>query len=133
MLTGGCFCGRLRHEIRATPFNATLCHCADCRRISGASAVAWFSVRPEDFAIVLGTPRRFTSSAGIIRAFCPDCGTPLSYQRADLPDEIDITTATLDDPRLVPPQDQTHVRDRLAWSTTLESLPEFLDARPPRP
>jgi hypothetical protein len=40
---------------------------------------------------------------------------PLTYQRVDLPDALDIATATLDHPDLVPPRDRTHVRDRIAW------------------
>ena len=105
MLTGGCFCGQLRYEIRGTPFNCTICHCVDCRRVAGSPAVAWFSVRPADIAFLSGAPHRFASSKGVTRGFCRQCGTPLTYQRDDLPDELDITTATLDQPEQVPPLD----------------------------
>ena len=44
MLTGGCFCGRVRYEARGPAFNRTSCHCSICRRTSGAPFVAWFSV-----------------------------------------------------------------------------------------
>ena len=36
MLTGGCFCGRVRYEARGPAFNRTSCHCSICRRTSGA-------------------------------------------------------------------------------------------------
>jgi len=32
MLTGGCFCGRVRYEAGGVPFNRTNCHCSICRR-----------------------------------------------------------------------------------------------------
>ena len=31
------------------------------------------------------------------RRFCSLCGTPLSFQRGDLPEEIDITLSSLDE------------------------------------
>jgi len=123
MLKGGCACGRVRYEADGTPYNATICHCTDCRRSSGAPLVAWFSVPTAALRFTAGAPRRFASSAVAERGFCPDCGTSLTYQRHDLPEEIDITTASLDDPAQVPPQDHTWARSRLAWVHIADGLP----------
>ena len=130
-LTGGCFCGRVRYEVRAAPFNATLCHCADCRRVTGAPAVAWFSVHPRDFVMRGAPPRRATSSPGVVRAFCDTCGTALTYARADLPDEVDVTTSSLDAPERVPPGDQTWFADRVRWMDGVAALPAHRGKRPP--
>ena len=35
MISGRCLCGRIRYEVRGTPFHETLCHCDDCRRDYG--------------------------------------------------------------------------------------------------
>jgi hypothetical protein len=123
MLTGGCLCGAIRYEVGGVPFNATLCHCADCRSVAGAPAVAWFSARPLDLRFVAGSPNTFDSSAGVRRGFCPACGTPLTYQSAA--DEIDITTCSLDHPEAVPPVDQTWTRQRLPWIPVGDGLPCF--------
>ena len=56
MFEGGCFYGQIRYEAHGAPFNATLCHCADCRRVTGAPLVAWFSVARSDFQFVAGSP-----------------------------------------------------------------------------
>ena len=129
MITGGCFCRRVRYEVRGTPFNATLCHCGDCRCATGAPIVAWFSCPPAELVFVAGAPRAHASSAEVTRGFCGDCGTTLTYARADLPDEIDIATASLDRPEDVPPQDATQHRHRIGWIDTIASLPAVPAAR----
>jgi hypothetical protein len=41
MLTGGCFCGRVRYEARGPAFNRTSCHCSICRRTSCGTQLAF--------------------------------------------------------------------------------------------
>ncbi len=130
MLTGGCFCGRIRYEADGTPFHATICHCADCRRVAGSPCVAWFSLAASGLRFVAGVPRRFASSARAMRSFCPDCGTPLTFQHADCPAEIDITTCSLDDPGLVPPRDHVRTTGRLSWVHMDDGLREYPATRP---
>ena len=128
MLSGGCFCGAIRYQAAGTPFNQTNCHCSICRRTTGAPFVTWFSIRSTDFKIVNGEPSRFSSSEKGERFFCPRCGTQVAFRHADFPDEIDITTASLDDPELVPPRDNTHASSRLAWIVP-DGLPDYREQR----
>jgi hypothetical protein len=65
--------------------------------------VTWFSVRSSDFRITKGEPTLFNSTENGVRSFCARCGTQLIFQHADFPDEIDVTTGSLDNPELVPP------------------------------
>ncbi len=129
MLEGGCFCGRVRYQVSGTPFHSTVCHCVDCRRASGAPCFAWFSVRRDEIRIVAGTPTRYSSSSAVERTFCADCGTQLSWQSASLPDEIDIATATLDTPQLVPPRDHTWTSQKLPWLAIADGLPQIAGLR----
>ena len=121
-LAGGCFCGNIRYVISGTPRKATLCHCVDCRRAAGAPAVAWFSVERFGFSLTQGTPKRFRSSDHATRGFCADCGTPLIFEE-DRSDELDITTATLDDPNRVPPIDHAWATSRVAWDYLSPDIP----------
>ena len=123
-LTGGCHCGAVRYEARGEPFEASLCHCADCRRVSGAPALAWFTVRTADFAYVKGAPASYASSDRARREFCDSCGAQLTFVQHDLAGRhVDVTTASLDDPERVPPAEHIFTRSRLAWMSTLETLP----------
>jgi len=128
MLTGGCFCGAIRYEAEGTPFHETNCHCSTCRRTTGAPFIAWFSVHPSEFRIVKGKPMRFNTTEQGVRSFCSRCGTQLTFQRAELSDEIDVTTCSLDNPELVPPKDNTRTSSRLVWIVP-DGLPDYREAR----
>ena len=123
--TGGCLCGAVRYEARGAGFHATLCHCASCRRASGAPLVAWVSFAAAGFRFTAGEPRRLRSSSAVERSFCGACGTALTYRHDTLPDEIDVTTASLDDPAAFPPADQTWTGERIAWLADAHQLPAF--------
>lgn len=129
MLTGGCFCGRIRYEATGAPFNETNCHCSICRRTSGAPFVAWFSVPRSMFKLVRGEPSRFKSSAKGTRSFCPHCGTQLTFEHEDYADEIDVTTCSLDDPDRLAPRDHTRASSKLGWIKLADGLPEHREAR----
>lgn len=127
-LTGGCLCGAIRYEARGTPFHRTVCHCSICRRAAGAPMVAWFTVKPADFAFTAGQPSTYRSSAKAQRSFCPVCGTHLTF-KMDALDEIDVTACSLDDPEAVPPQDHTYVASQLSWVRLEDRLPLYPEAR----
>ena len=112
---GGCFCGTLRYRVDGAPTASAICHCASCRRASGAAAVAWVSFPLTRFRWIRGTPRAHRSSPGVERTFCERCGTPLTYARDALPGTIDVTTASLDEPARFPPTREVWIADRLAW------------------
>jgi hypothetical protein len=128
MLTGGCFCGRVRYETDAAPYNETNCHCSICRRTTGAPFVAWFSVARSQFRL-RGELSRFRSSGKATRGFCRDCGTQITFELDGAGDEIDVTTASLDEPNAVPPRDHTRTSSRLEWVKLGDGLPQFPEGR----
>lgn len=129
-LEGGCHCGAVRYQIAGHPFHLTLCYCAICRHVSGAPAVAWFSVPCSAFTMLRGSPRSYRSSKTATRSFCANCGTQLTFKADDMV-EIDVTTCSLDSPETLPPGDQTFVSSRLLWNRTIGRLPEHEKKRPP--
>jgi hypothetical protein len=130
MMTGGCQCGRIRYEIKGEPVDCTACHCDDCRRASGAPFTAWLSVRSDGFCVVAGRPRAYTSSPGVERTFCADCGTPLTYRHPAFADEVDVTAGSLDSPGDAPPQHHTWTSRKLAWVQIADGLPQHPRAWP---
>ena len=129
MLIGGCYCEAIRYETSADPVHPTLCHCVDCRRTAGAPAVAWFTVSQASFRLTAGSPTVFQSSPGATRTFCPACGTALTFASEAMPDAIDVTICSLDDPAKVAPRDHTFARSSLPWFTPRDGLPVFATTR----
>src|SRR5919109_3315766 len=101
--TGGCYCGKIRFAVKGEPRVCANCHCENCRRAVGAQAVAWVIVKSSDFEWQIGKPHRYKTDTGAFRTFCDSCGTSLTYETERRPDEIDITTASLDHPENFPP------------------------------
>jgi hypothetical protein len=130
MLKGGCFCRRVRYEAAGSAFDETNCHCSICRRTTGAPFVTWFSVSRSQFRLVCGEPARLRSTAKGTRSFCPQCGTQLTFEHADFPDEIDVTTCSLDAPEGLTPRDHTYTSSKLSWVKLADQLPEYQESRP---
>jgi hypothetical protein len=130
MLTGGCYCGAVRFEADGAPSHETNCHCSICRRTTGAPYVAWFTVPRARFRFVQGRPSRFRSTEKGTRTFCPTCGTQLTFEHADAPGAVDVTTCSLDDPERVPPKDHTRTSSKLPWVALADDLPRYPEARP---
>jgi hypothetical protein len=128
-MKGGCYCGRTRYEAAGTPFHETNCHCSICRRTTGAPFVAWFSVPRSHFRFVSGEPKRFNSTTKGARSFCPHCGTQLTFEHEDFPDEIDVTTCSLDNPEALPPRDHTWISSKLSWVKLPGDLPAYQKSR----
>lgn len=129
MLRGRCFCGFIRYVADGVPAFQTNCHCATCRRTSGAPFVTWFSLPSSAYRIESGEPARFASSEHGERTFCPRCGTPLTFTSNHFPGQIDITTCSLEEPDVVPPKDHTYVQSQLPWVKLADGLPRYRRAR----
>jgi hypothetical protein len=114
-IQGGCFCGAVRYRAAEPPRVSTNCHCADCRKACGAQAVAWVTFPVHSFAFVQGEPARFRSSPPVVRTFCCHCGTQLTFQHDKRGGEIDVTTASLDDPEAFPPEKEVFKEQKLSW------------------
>lgn len=73
---------------------------------------------------ITGETAFYASSENARRQFCPQCGTGLFYTNAAIfPGMIDVQTATLDDPDLVPPSEQIQLAERIGWMEHAHNLP----------
>ena len=132
-LTGRCCCGFVRYAAQGRPRFETNCHCETCRRTSGAAFLTWFTIAASGYRVIAGEPAGYASSEHGERTFCPRCGTPLTFRSSRSPEDIDVTTCSLDDPLRVPPQDHTYTHSQLAWIKLADGLPRFARARTDEP
>lgn len=130
MLKGHCCCGFVRYEVQGAPIHSSCCHCSVCRRASGAPLVAWFTVAPSAFRLTAGELASFRSSEHATRTFCARCGTPITFHSTRYPDEIDVTTGSLEDPEQIRPDAHVYVASGLRWVKLADGLPAHPDKRP---
>ena len=128
-ICGGCLCGAIRYEVGGEPSDVTHCHCADCRRSTGAPFVTWASFRRSDFRFSAGWPRE-QRWAGRFRSFCTNCGTALTLLDSQDSEEVEVSVASFDDPTVVRPRDHTWVEDRQPWIQLADDLPAHRRERP---
>ncbi|KAF2966771.1 hypothetical protein GQX73_g6787 [Xylaria multiplex] len=101
MPEGGCFCGKVRYSIEGEPLAKALCHCLDCRKITGSTYSTNVIVGGSGFKLLSGTPKSIgkTADSGkdIVSHFCGDCGSTLWRDGASFGDGKVIKAGTLDD------------------------------------
>jgi hypothetical protein len=129
-LAGACLCGAIAYEISAQPGDvADYCHCAQCRRASGAPVVAWVQVSPDRFRVTAGQARAFASSTHSTRWFCGACGSHL-YMTDAIGRSIGVTLATLDKPGAVLPTVHGWESERIPWFEVKDRLPRYSKSPP---
>ena len=67
----------------------------------------------------------YRSSPQAVRGFCGTCGTSISYEPADNPENIEVTSSIFDDPDRFAPTREIWVSHRLAWEQLDSALPSF--------
>jgi len=120
MIEGGCFCGSLRYAIDDGDYMVANCHCTMCRRTSAAPFVTWMIVPASAFHYQRGEPTVLKSSDKGTRYFCSSCGTPVACVISDHPEQIDVTTGSLDAPQDYPPTVAVHQDTKLPWLSQTE-------------
>jgi hypothetical protein len=119
----------MRYRAQAAPSSVTLCHCRSCRLASGAPSVGWVVVPKRHFCWLAGELSTFRSSPAVVRGFCGGCGTPLTYEHEDAPEDIELTLATLSSPDLAPTR-EIWLSEKLPWVTINPSLGHFRRGSP---
>ncbi|WP_343685048.1 GFA family protein [Asticcacaulis sp.] len=119
--TGGCQCGAVRFRVEGELGHASICHCRMCQKAYGNVFAPLVSVREATLTWSKAEPKRFQSSNFVQRGFCPDCGTPLTYEA---PDGVALSIAAFDDPVDIAPVIQFGTEGRLPWVNGLHALPE---------
>ena len=115
--TGGCLCGSVRYSVRGDHYKSGLCHCTDCRQVTGSAFLAYADWRPERF--------EYTGQIATYRgrSFCPTCGSRL-FSLND--HQAEIYLGTLDEaPNGVAPVAEGWVKRREHWLPPLSGIPQY--------
>jgi len=122
---GRCLCGKLQFELKGKPLWVAHCHCESCRRNTGSAVATFVGYRKEQLAYTRGKRKFYTSSPGVQRGFCADCGTPMTYEADRYPDEVHLYVSTLDNPGAYRPQVHVFFAERVPWMDLEDDLPRY--------
>lgn len=130
-IEGGCLCGGTRYRASGTPYKLVYCYCKWCRGATGAPVVAWNMYDQGQVEFIEGSPKKYPSSPGVLRGFCPTCGTPLWWEGMwdDKPIEM-VTTASLDDPEPYQPDRHASCHNQISWFDVADDLPRYQQSSP---
>ncbi len=120
--TGGCLCGSVRYEAHAPPIYASYCHCAMCRKSSGAPFTGFVQFADGTLHWTAGEAREYHSSPGVTRRFCGQCGSNLTFEAEGI---AFVTLGSLDTPELVDVKCHTYTASRLPGMEAADGLPHF--------
>jgi hypothetical protein len=133
-LTGGCLCGAVRYQSTGAIARRFLCHCRDCKRSGGGAFHFGLTVPRDGFRLLRGALKDYRSSGesgrGVVRRFCPLCGTGVLNELELRPDFVVIRAGTLDEPELVAPDYEVFARSKAGWLSTGD-IPSHPDMTPP--
>ena len=90
-------------------------HDDDCRRAIGSPLTIWIGYRPDQFRLTRGKPKSFSKTMGVVRTFCPDCGTSIGYADEGIPEELYVNIGFMDKPEGFPPQAHACWSQKLPW------------------
>jgi hypothetical protein len=124
---GSCHCGAIAWEGEVDPARASVCHCGDCQRLSGAAFRASVPVKAEDFVLLRGDPARYVKTAESgnrrVQAFCGHCSSPLYSADAVGAKIFSLRIGTLAERAELPPQRQIWCEAALPWTARLLDVP----------
>jgi hypothetical protein len=117
--TGGCQCGAVRFRVEGALTSVSICHCRMCQKAFGSFYAPLASALESGLEWTRGEPKRYRSSNHVLRGFCAECGTPLTYEA---PDGIALAIGAFDDPASVAPTKQWGIEAKLPYVDDLASL-----------
>jgi len=124
--TGGCLCGAIRYRASQAPRWAAHCHCSMCRKVSGAPFLTFVEFPEGTFAWTLGEPRPYRSSPGVMRRFCAECGSTLTFE----PDKmLFVALGSLDQAEHVQIESHCYTSTQLPQIKLADGLPSYPGAR----
>ncbi|MFA3917126.1 GFA family protein [Ruegeria hyattellae] len=121
-VTGQCYCGATRLSAAAAPLTVAYCHCADCRRWTGAPVGAFAAFDQNDLATNPALGDGTSHHPGVRRWNCGRCGSPLAATFDYLPGQVYVPIGVLDQADDLPPLLHCHADKGLRWLHIADGL-----------
>jgi hypothetical protein len=131
MIRGSCLCGGVRFEYARAVTQVGMCHCSQCRKVSGAASNAVIVVPEADLRWLAGEELRqtYTMPSGWRTTFCRTCGSPVP-QTLPRAQAYWVPAGLLDDDPGLRIGGHIWVGSKAAWDEIAGSAPQFEEGFP---
>ena len=126
--TGGCLCGAVRYQVRGALRPVVMCHCTQCRRVTGHVMAATAAYRADFELLAAEGLAWYRSSDEARRGFCARCGSTLFWDGRGR-NYLSIAAGTLDDSTGLATACHIHVTDKGGYYEIEPGVPQSADGR----
>ncbi len=128
MIRGSCLCGGIRFQYARAVTQVGMCHCSQCRKVSGTASNAVIVVPATDLEWTTGEELRqaYVRPSGWCTTFCRTCGSPVP-QKLPGAEAYWVPAGVLDDDPGLRVGGHIFVGSKAAWDEIAGSAPQFLE------
>ena len=120
-MNGSCACGTIRFTVTGTPQGVSVCHCSQCRKMSG---FAWSSAYLPESGIAIDGPVKWVAlSDAARRGICPECGAFL-FWKAHAEDTMSFALGAIDGPTGLTLEKHIFTADKGDYYTLSDGVPQ---------
>lgn len=125
MLAGRCQCGAVHYMVADAFGYAAVCHCTDCRKMTGSAFKPFAGIEREKMEVTTGGDNLMIfGEANNHDARCRACGS-LLYSLVREGAFVHVTLGTLVDEPAMRPQEHIFVGSKAPWYTINDDLPQY--------
>ena len=124
---GSCLCGEIQYAVHGPIGDLVQCHCQRCRKANGSAYAVNAPIAKADFRWLSGEAylARYSSSAGVERCFCRNCGSPIISIKVENPETYRLRIGTLDTPLEQSPTCHVFAASKAEWDQIYDDLPQY--------
>jgi len=124
-VSGHCYCKAIEFKVDGPEKFACFCYCESCQRAAGAPVVAWATYERSSLDVLRGEIHLHSSSSGVTRGVCAECGSSMTYENENRPGDVDISVICLDGPATPVMRAHIWTEDKQPWFKIGDDLPVF--------
>ena len=131
MIGGSCLCGGIRFHFARAVTQIGMCHCSQCRKVSGVASNAVIVVPAADLTWLSGEDLRetYAKPSGWRTTFCRRCGSPVP-QKLPGTEAYWVPAGVLDDDPGLHVGGHIFVGSKAPWDEIAGPAPQFEEGIP---
>jgi hypothetical protein len=124
-LSGGCYCGAVGYTVVDAFDYALICHCSNCRRVTGSAFKPFAGIARDQLDLTQGADRLMIHGDDLTNnTHCAACGS-LLFSVVNDGTRVHVTLGTLMDAPTLWPTAHIFVGSKAPWHQITDDLPQF--------